>query len=199
MKSGSPSSGILRRSVPVTFVDANILFSRVLRDYFLDSAHTGALEIRWSQEVLNDMSRNLRASIGLDEFSTRRLEELMNEFLPDAKFKLPVSEDVVPRNVDVHPKDRHVLAAALCAGADILLTDNTRDFPAEWMGRQGIDLVQPSAMITRLLTEYPREFREAHFLCVDLSASEDEETVLNQLEKATDPFTAAKVRRFVRP
>ena len=35
MKSGSPSSGILRRSVPVTFVDANILFSRVLRDYFL--------------------------------------------------------------------------------------------------------------------------------------------------------------------
>ena len=42
------------------------------------------------------MSRNLRASIGLDEFSTRRLEELMNEFLPDAKLKLPVSEDVVP-------------------------------------------------------------------------------------------------------
>lgn len=110
-----------------------------------------------------------------------------------------MSEDVVPRNVDVHPKDRHVLAAALCAGADILLTDNTRDFPAEWMGRQGIELVQPSVMIARLLTDFPSEFREAHSLCVELSASEDEETVLNQLEKATDPFTAAKVRRFVRP
>lgn len=106
---------------------------------------------------------------------------------------------VVPHDVEVHPKDRHVLAAALCTGADILLTDNTRDFPAEWMGCQGIDLVQPSAMITRLLTDFPSEFREAHYLCVELSASEDEETVLNQLEKAAAPFTAAKVRRFVRP
>ena len=86
---------------------------------------------------------------------------------------------MVPRNVDVHPKDRHVLAAAISTDADILLTDNTKDFPAEWMTRKGIELVQPSAMITRLLTEYPREFREAHFLCVDLSASKDEETVLN--------------------
>ena len=164
MKSGSPSSAIPRRSVPVAFVDANILFSRVLRDYFLYSAHIGALELRWSQEVLDEMSRNLRASIGLDEFSTRRLEELMNEFLPDAKLKSPVDRLVVPHDVEVHPKDRHVLAAALSTDADILLTDNTRDFPAEWMGRQGIDLVQPSAMITRLLTEYPREFREAHSL-----------------------------------
>ena len=199
MKSGSPSSGIPRRSVPVTFVDANILFSRVLRDYFLYSAHMGALELRWSQEVLDEMSRNLRTSIGLDEFSTRRLEELMNEFLPDAKLKSPVDRLVVPHDVEVHPKDRHVLAAALSTDADILLTDNTKDFPAEWMTRKGIELVHPSAMITRLLTDFPSEFREAHFLCVDLSTSEDEETVLNQLEKTTDPFTAAKVRRFVRP
>ncbi len=199
MKSGSPSRRIPRRCVPVTFVDANILFSRVLRDYFLYSAHMGALELRWSQEVLDEMSRNLRASIGLNEFDTRRLEELMNEFLPDAKLKSPVSEDVVPRNVDVHPKDRHVLAAALSTDADILLTDNTKDFPAEWMTRKGIDLVQSSAMITRLLADFPREFREAHFLCVELSASKDGETVLSQLEKATSPGTAAKVRRFVRP
>ena len=95
MKSGSPSRRIPRRSVPVAFVDANILFSRV-RDCFLYSAHIGALELRWSQEVLDEMSRNLRASIGLNEFETRRLEELMNEFLPDAKLKSPVSEDVVP-------------------------------------------------------------------------------------------------------
>ena len=158
MKSGSPSSGILRRSVPVTFVDANILFSRVLRDYFL-----------------------------------------LNEFLPDAKLKSPVDRLVVPHDVKVHPKDRHVLAAALSTDADILLTDNTKVFPAEWMTRKGIELVHPSAMITRLLTDFPSEFREAHYLCVELSASEDEETVLNQLEKATDPFAAAKVRRFVRP
>lgn len=196
MRSDSLSSGNPRQRVPVVFTDANILFSRVLRDYFLYSAHMGALDLRWSQEVLDEMSRNLRIFIGLDETSTRRLEELMNEFLPDATLKGP-TKVVLPHEVEVHPKDRHVLAAALATDADILLTNNTKDSPADWMRRHGIELVQPSAMISRLLTDFPGEFREAHRLCVELSASKDEETVLNHLGKATDPATAAEVRRFV--
>jgi len=38
-------------------------------------------------------------------------------------------------------KDRHVLAAALSADADILLTENTKDFPAGWMAEHGIELL----------------------------------------------------------
>lgn len=131
MRSGSPNSGRPRPRVPVVFADANILFSRVLRDYFLYSAHMGALNLRWSQEVLDEMSRNLRASIGLDETSTRRLEELMNEFLPDAIIERPITKADLLDDVEVDPKDRHVLAAAFASGADILLTDNAKDFPAD--------------------------------------------------------------------
>lgn len=199
MRSVSPNSGNPRPRAPVVFADANILFSRVLRDYFLYSAHMGALNLRWSQEVLDKMSRNLRDSTGLDETSTCRLEELMNEFLPDAIIKRPITKAALLDDVEVHPKDRHVLAAAFEAGADILLTDNTKDFPADWMEHRGIKLAQPSFMIDQLLTDFPKEFRQAHRLCVELSASTDTVIVLNQLEKATDPGTAAKVRRLVTP
>lgn len=71
--------------------------------------------------------------------------------------------------------------------------------PADWMRRHGIELIQPSVMMDRLLTDFPGKFREAHHLCIELSASKDEETVLNQLEKATDPSTAAKIRQVVTP
>lgn len=38
--------------ISVILADANILFSRTLRDYFLYSADEGAIEIHWSQHIL---------------------------------------------------------------------------------------------------------------------------------------------------
>jgi hypothetical protein len=67
-------------TISVVLADANILFSRTLRDYFLYLADAGAIEIHWSQQILAEMSRNLREEIGLSEADTDRLEALMNEF-----------------------------------------------------------------------------------------------------------------------
>ena len=50
--------------------DANILFSRTLRDYFLYAADEGAIEIHWSQSILDEMSRNLRENLGLTQADT---------------------------------------------------------------------------------------------------------------------------------
>ena len=61
--------------------DANILYSRTLRDYFLYVADAGAIEIHWSQQILDEMSRNLREKLGLSVADTIRLERLMNEFI----------------------------------------------------------------------------------------------------------------------
>lgn len=43
-------------TISIVLADANILFSRVLRDYFLYLAGEGAIEIRWSQQILDEMS-----------------------------------------------------------------------------------------------------------------------------------------------
>lgn len=54
-------------TISVVLADANILFSRTLRDYFLYAADEGAIEIHWSQQILDEMSRNLRENLGLGQ------------------------------------------------------------------------------------------------------------------------------------
>jgi hypothetical protein len=57
-------------TISVVLADANILFSRTLRDYVLYAADEGAIEIHWSREILAEMSRNLRANLGLSQSSS---------------------------------------------------------------------------------------------------------------------------------
>jgi hypothetical protein len=37
--------------------DANVLFSRTLRDYVLYAADEGTIEVHWSRQILAEMSR----------------------------------------------------------------------------------------------------------------------------------------------
>jgi hypothetical protein len=68
-------------TVSVVLEDANILFSRTLRDYVMYAADEGAIEIHWSEQILAEMSRNLRENLGFSHDDTGRLEQLMNDYI----------------------------------------------------------------------------------------------------------------------
>jgi len=42
-------------TISVVLADANILFSRTLRDYVLYAADEGAIEVHWSRQILAEM------------------------------------------------------------------------------------------------------------------------------------------------
>lgn len=90
------------------------------------AADAGAIEINWSQQILDEMSRNLRQKLDLSEADTRRLQLLMNDYIEYALVDIGAEELAAAEGVEMDSADRHVLAAALSAEADILLTDNTR-------------------------------------------------------------------------
>lgn len=48
------------------------------------------------------------------------------------------------------PDDRHVLAAAMHAGASVVVTLNTRDFPAGVLGPLGIEAQSPDELLRGL-------------------------------------------------
>lgn len=183
-------------TVSVVLADANILFSRTLRDYFLYAADAGAIEIHWSQQIFDEMSRNLRASLGLDHAATKRLEELMNDFIEYALIEVDPADVATAETVAMDAKDRHVLAAALSTNADILVTENTKHFPRGWMAEHGIELLGAGELLVRLAEHYPDELRAAHARVLQ-SSPKSEADLLATLKRSAGPSAADAIRGVV--
>jgi hypothetical protein len=55
-------------------------------------------------------------------------------------------EDLIPV-MQNHPKDRHVLAAAVTDNVDMIVTNNTKDFPREACDRYEIEILTPDEFL----------------------------------------------------
>ena len=60
-------------------------------------------------------------------------------------------ESLIPTLSLPDSEDRQVLAAAICCGADTIVTYNLRDFPASALVQHGIEAQHPDVFIMRLL------------------------------------------------
>ena len=58
--------------------------------------------------------------------------------------------------------DRHVLAAAVAAQADLLCTWNVKDFPDAALSACRVNLVTPDELLVSLVERHPRAMLEAH-------------------------------------
>ncbi len=83
----------------------------------------------------------------------------MNEHVPDCLVE--DYEALIPTLELPDPDDRHVLAAAIHAGAQIILTFNLSDFPSELLEKFHIEAVHPDTFATRLLDENSNSVLEA--------------------------------------
>ena len=90
-----------------------------------------------------ELERNL-ARRGLEEKQiTHRLEQ-MNEAFRDA---LVTGYEALIDEMTNDPKDRHVLAAAVRGGAEVLVTENLRDFPADAVSPYDLKVVTQDAFL----------------------------------------------------
>ncbi len=173
-----------------------LFIPRTLRDYFVYAAKAGALQIHWSQPILDEMSRNLVAKFGFDPDDAAELEVRLTEYLPRALVEVRKRDAQLVVEVEMDAKDRHVLAAALSARATILLTENTKHFPQAWMDARGIELLDAGAALERLAGDHPAELREAHRLTVANSPKPEDE-ILVTLGKMVGARAAQAVRAAV--
>jgi predicted nucleic acid-binding protein len=185
-------------TIPIVLADANILYSRTLRDYVLYVADEGAIEIHWSQDILDEMSRNLQENLGFSRDDTARLEELMNDYIEYALIDVSRADLATVEHVEMDAKDRHVLAAAISADADILLTQNTKHFPHAWMVDHGIELMDTSELLRHLAQRIPDKVRRAHDKVVRYSPKPEAE-LLSTLEGIVGKDAANAVRSLLEP
>ena len=171
--------------IRVVLADANVLYSRVLRDYLLYAATQGVLEIRWSAAILEEVVEHLAENIaGFDAAAGARLVTAMNGAFPSAEVEPDSDAEAAVAHLPLPDEDdRHVLAAAVAIDADVLCTDNLRDFPADAIAEVGIRLMSADALLALLVTEFPDGMLAAHRLAV------------SRLPGATDGSTLAALRR----
>jgi predicted nucleic acid-binding protein len=140
---------------PVTAVyDANILYSAPLRDLFIRLAQTGLVRARWTDTIHEEWVRNvLKDNPQLSLERLQRTRSLMNEAVRDC---LVVGhEDLIHSLTLPDPDDRHVVAAAIRAGAEVIVTYNLKDFPPARLARFDIEALYPDDFLIGLLKLAP--------------------------------------------
>jgi len=143
--------------VPAPFivvVDANVLFPLTLRDTVLRAAAAGFYQLRWSAEILDEMERNLVSTGTMPANKAARLREAMEKYFPEAE--VTGYEPLIPamRN---EAKDRHVVAAAVKAGAQVITSANLKDFAPL---PDGIEAQSPDEFLCNLFDLDPNGFIE---------------------------------------
>lgn len=133
-------------------LDACVLFPAALRDTLLRAGEAGLYHPRWSAAILDEVRRNLLAQGGLTESQVRRLIGAMQAHFPDAEGT--GYEQHIDRMMN-HPKDRHVLAAAVAAGASLIVTSNLRHFPRTALAPHGVQAQSPDHFLVDLVDEAP--------------------------------------------
>lgn len=94
--------------------------------------------------------------------------------------------------------DRRVLAAAVSARADILCTNNVKDFPVGAMTSVRIELLTADALLSRLVITHPSRLLAAHRAAVaSLGGATDSSTVA-ALRRASASQTADVMERLLK-
>lgn len=166
--------------VRVVLADANVLYSRVLRDYLLYAADEQVIAISWSAEIIREVTEHLAENVpGFDAEAGRRLVVAMNDAFPYAEIEPGTGDYLELADVPLPDDgDRHVLAATLAAEATVLCTWNTKDFPSAAVGEYGIEVVTPDELLIQLIAEYEPQMLAAHRKAVaSLIGATDESTV----------------------
>lgn len=129
----------------VVLFDACVLYPAPLRDFLLRLAVTGLFAARWTEQIHDEWTRNLLAARPELGDQLKRTRCLMNEAVADSLVE--GYESLIEGLALPDPDDRHVLAAAIRCGAQIIVTFNLKDFPEEVLAAYGIEAMHPDRFI----------------------------------------------------
>jgi predicted nucleic acid-binding protein len=144
----------------IVVYDTNVLFPQSLRDLLIRLALKDLFRAKWSQDILDELKRNLLARAGeiaektgapptLTAEKVDRTIRLMNSAVKDC---LVTGYQDIEKSLKLpDPGDNHVLAAAIRAKAEVIVTWNLSDFPPAILSSYDIEAQTPDEFISHLL------------------------------------------------
>lgn len=117
-------------------LDACVLYPYSLRDTLLRFAEAEFYAPLWSERILDEMERNVVRNGGRPE-ALARTRQLMAQAFDAASLPADAIAALEPSMTN-DAGDRHVLAAAVSANADVIVTANLRHFPESSTALHGV-------------------------------------------------------------
>ena len=130
--------------------DACVLYPAPLRDLLMHLTLLDLVRGRWTHEIHEEWIRSVLATRGdLTRVQLERTRRLMDTNVREGL--VSGYDALMPTLTLPDPKDRHVLAAAIHAKADVIVTFNLKDFPADTLALFGMEAQHPDEFVTSLL------------------------------------------------
>lgn len=145
---------------PIVLLDACVLAALTTRTALFAAAGAGLFQPRWSARIEEEWRRAaLRASSPPPADVLAAEMAMARERFPAA---LVEGWETLEGPLWLPDwNDRHVLAAAIAAEADLLVTDNLNDFPARVLAGHGLRGERADSFLWRLLGESEPKMRAA--------------------------------------
>jgi hypothetical protein len=127
-------------------LDACVLANAALRDTLLRLAEPpcSLFLLRWSKDIIEETQRTLEAKLGLTPPQTAHLFSQLEIHFSDAWVE---GYDAFIPAMANHPKDRHVLAAAVVCGAQAIVTFNLKDSPVDALAPWNVEAQSPDEFL----------------------------------------------------
>jgi len=177
--------------------DACVLYPAPLRDLLMHLALIDLYRAKWSAQIHEEWIRNVLSDRpDLSRAQLERTRDLMNQNVRDCLVEN--YEDLIEAVHLPDPDDRHVLAAAIRSSADVIVTNNLKDFPKIVLDKYGIEAQHPDEFIMHLIDLSPAKVCMAvknHHQSLKNPPKTIEEYFAT-LEKQALPQTISTLREF---
>ena len=129
-------------------LDACVLIPMPLADTLLRMAEHPRLYLpKWSQGILDEVSRNLASKWNMPAETVERREIALHTHFPEAFVE---GFEPLLELMTNDPGDRHVLAAAVRCNAELIVTFNRRHFPPKSLEQWQMEVQGPSTFLRGL-------------------------------------------------
>ena len=140
---------ILKETVEMALVvvlDACVLFPASLRDTLLRAAQADLYRVHLTDDILEEVCRNL-IKAGMPQDKAQRLFSTIRDQFDDAFI---VHHKPLIESMPTNEKDKHVLATAVACKANVIVTQNLKDFPPNLLAPFEVEAQSPDRFLAHL-------------------------------------------------
>ena len=132
----------------ICVLDTNVIYPLWIRDLLFWFAHYDLYTPKWSKHIFDEWDEVMKRN-GIYEDERIKRISFVNEAFPDAMVQ---NYEPLVSMLDLpDEKDKHVLAAAIKTNANLIVTNNLKDFPSDYLSSFSLSAKSADDFLTDII------------------------------------------------